>query len=330
MAILATQRVLTLDYWKLAYDLVPGDVVFDQNGKPVTITLVQTYRSAYCHEVTFNDHLTICGDVRMSLPLEDNRYRQRSDKYKGKLQFKRPLIVKSIEQLLEEPLVNKTNRKKYSVPTAKPLQLPHQTLPVPPFVFGYWFFNRRANGDLIPSVGNRDFVLEKFVDHGYKVKEKDLESTGERNFSTKPTVVSHLVPNIPTKIPNNYLLASAEQRFELLQGILYSKSYTYNHKKKRFRFTDKSKTLISQIQYLAESLGCKTSIEYLERHKHYTVFIKTKMKIFPQQDVNPHTKHYSRRYVTQITKLPDQLCVYIETTSQDKTILVGEGFISCL
>jgi hypothetical protein len=210
------------------------------------------------------------------------------------------------------------------------LQLPHQTLPVPPFIFGYWFFNRRANGDLIPTPGNREFILNKFVDHGYKVKEKDLESTGERNFVTKPTVVSHLVPNIPTKIPNNYLLASAEQRFELLQGILYSKTRAFNKTTQKFRFTNKNKPLIVQIQYLAESLGCKTSIEHNEQLNNYTVFIKTKMKIFPQQNVNPHARHYSRRYVTQITKLPDQLCVHIETTSQDKTILVGEGFISCL
>lgn len=304
--------------------------MFNQNGEPVTVTLVQSYRSSHCYEVTFSDWLTICGDERLCLPLEDGRYRRRSDRYKGKHEFRRPLVAKSIGKLVEEPLVDHRNRKKYSVPTTQPIQLPHQTLPVPPFIFGFWFFNRRKNGFLIPSPGNRDFILQKFQDHGYLVTERDLTDLGERNFVTNPKVTAHLIPNIPTSIPNNYLLAAPEQRFELLQGILYSKPRTFNAKKQLFRFTSKSKPLINQIQYLAESLGCKTKVEHHEQSRYYTVFIKTKMQIFPQQVVNPHTKHFSRRYVTQITKLPDQLCVHIETTSQDGTILVGEGFISCL
>lgn len=330
MAILATQRVLTLDYWKFAHDIVPGDVVFNQHGDPVTVTLAQTYRSSSCYEVTLSDWLTICGDEKLKLPLEDGRYRRRSDRYKGRHQFRRPLIVKSVDDLLEDPLVDHRGRKKYSIPTTQPIKLPHQTLPVPPFIFGFWFFNRRSNGFLIPSPGNRDFILEKFQDHGYLVTERDLTDLGERNFVTKPKVTAHLIPNIPTKIPNNYLLASPEQRFELLQGILYAKSRAYNEKTKLFRFTSKSKHLISQIQYLAESLGCRTKIQHNEQNNSYTVFIATKMQIFPKQQVNPTIKHYSRRYVTQIAPLPEQLCVHIETDGDDQTILVGEGFISCL
>ena len=33
MAILATQKILTLDYWKRAHDLKAGDYVFDKDGK---------------------------------------------------------------------------------------------------------------------------------------------------------------------------------------------------------------------------------------------------------------------------------------------------------
>jgi hypothetical protein len=321
---------LTLNYWKFAHDLVPGDVVFDQHGKPVTITLTQTYRSAYCYEVLLNDYLTICGDIRLSLPLEDRRYRCRSDNYKGRHQFRRPLLVKSVEEILTTPLVDYRNRKAYSVPTTAPIQLPHQTLPVPPFIFGFWFFNRRSNGNLIPSPGNRDFILEKFQDHGYLVTEKDLTDLGERNFVTKPTVVSHLVPNIPTKIPNNYLLGSAEQRFELLQGILYAKSRAFNKTSQQFRFSSKSKPYVTQVQYLAESLGCKTKVIDQPNGLYYTVFIKTKLQFHPNQRVNPNARHIARRFVTQITKLPDQLCVHIETDGSDQTILVGEGFIPCL
>jgi hypothetical protein len=321
---------LTLNYWKFANDLVPGDVVFDQHGKPVTITLTQTYRSDSCYEVMFNDYLTICGDLKLLLPLEDYKYRNRSDGYKGRHKFRRPLKIKTVEELLATPLVDHRNRKTYSVPTTAPIKLPHQTLPVPPFIFGFWFFNRRSNGNLIPSPGNRDFILEKFHDHGYLVTEKDLTDLGERNFVTKPTVVSHLIPNIPTKIPNNYLLSSAEQRFDLLQGILYAKSRAFNKTTQQFRFTTKSKPYVMQVQYLAESLGCRTKVQHEPRFGQYTVFIKTKLQFHPDQRVNPNARHIARRFVTQITQLPDQLCTHIQTDGPDQTILVGEGFIPCL
>lgn len=329
MAILATQRVLTHNYWKFAHDLVPGDVVFNQQGAPVTVTLTQTYRSSDCYEVMFNDYLTVCGDLKLRLPLEDGRYRARSDSYKGKHQFRRPLKIKTAQELLETPLFDARNRKTLSVPTTSPIQLPHQTLPVPPFIFGFWFFNRRSNGNLIPSPGNRDFILEKFQDHGYLVTEKDLTDLGERNFITRPTVVSHLIPNVPTKIPNNYLLSSSEQRFELLQGILYAKSRSFNKAKQQFRFTSKSRPLVTQIQYLAESLGCRTKVQHDPDHQNYTIFIKTKLIFHPDQTTNPNARHVARRFVTELNKLPDQLCTHVETNGKDQTILVGEGFIAC-
>ena len=45
MAILATEKVLTLDYWKRAGSLVEGDYVFDRNGKIVRVKLVQNYQA---------------------------------------------------------------------------------------------------------------------------------------------------------------------------------------------------------------------------------------------------------------------------------------------
>jgi len=324
MAILATQRVLTHDYWKFAHDLAPGDVVFDHNGKPTRITLAQTYRSSDCYEVTLNDHLTICGDSRLMLPVEDKKYRKRLWTYKGKWKFRRPLRTKTVQDLLETDLRDESNRLKFSIPTAHPIELPYQDLPVPPFVFGYWFFNRTSTKKLTTWHDYQDFVYEKFRDSGYKIEEL------RGGFITSPTVASHLAANLPTKIPNNYLLASVEQRIELLQGILMAKPNQYNQKRKQFRCSSQNQTIISQIQYLAESLGCRTTMQYDPARKTHTVFMRTKMKLLPQQEQKPNVVHFQRRYINKLTKLPDQLCVHIETDGPDQTILVGEGFIACL
>ena len=70
MAILANQKVLTLDYWKAARNLQPGDYVFDKDGKIVQIKLVQEYRAQQCYEVMFNDYLSVAGDQHLGFLVE--------------------------------------------------------------------------------------------------------------------------------------------------------------------------------------------------------------------------------------------------------------------
>jgi hypothetical protein len=332
MAILSSTRVLTHDYWKLAKDLVPGDYVFDRYGKPVQVTLVQPIQAQACYEVTFNDYLTISGNERLALPLEDRRYRYRSDAIKRN-PFKRPLKVKSIAQLLEEPLVDYRNRKKYSVPTTDPIQLPYQDLPVPPFVFGFWFFAKQHDKTMVASKGNGEFVREKFKDLGYKPKDRSFTRSGERKFLTNPTVVSHLIPSVPNTIPENYLLAHKDQRFDLLQGILCTNTAKYHEKTKTYRVVQRSKRLIYMIQYLADSLGCKTEMRRSDLSGQFILHIKTKQPLLPTKQpslpTKQHSKHMARRFVKEIAPIKAQMCTHIETDGDDHTILVGEGFIAC-
>jgi len=170
MAITATTKILTLDYWKPASQLEVGDYVFDRKGRLVRVTMAQQYQGLACYEVTFNDYLSITGDSRLALPTENLKYRNRLQTYKGKLQFRRPLRSLDTQTLLDTPLLDKRNRKTISVPTANPLALPHKDLPVPPFLFGFWFFARRATGKMGPARNTEEYVHEKFRDHGYKVQ----------------------------------------------------------------------------------------------------------------------------------------------------------------
>lgn len=328
MAILATQKVLTLDYWKFASDIVEGDILFDREGKPVKVKLVQQYRALDCYEVHFNDALTVAGDVHLRLPTENEKYRNRAWNYKQKFKFKRPLKPITTEELANTPLHGRDNRLEYSVPTAKPLQLPNQTLPVPPFVFGFWFFNHTSEQRMLPPPGTTEYVHKKFKDAGYLITKTYKSKRAEEYFLTRPSVRSHLVPLIPTKIPNNYLLASAAQRLELLRGIMHAKSRQYHLKTDTFRFSSTQKAVATQVQYLAESLGCRTRMEYKPQRNTYAVFIKTKLQLMAEQISPPNKVHQQRRYITEIKPIQSQLCVHIETENPDTGFLVGEGFIA--
>ena len=331
MAILANQKILTLDYWKTAHDLRAGDYVFDKEGQLQKVTLVQEYRAADCYLVTFNDHLTVAGDGHLGFRVEDRRYRNRIYEYKGKFKFKRPLKFKKVQDLPADNLKYKPSEWAFSIPTTKPLQFPHQTLPVPPFVFGYWFFNHVNFARLMHfTKGNREYIEGKFKDAGYGIIErKKHQVTGERYFSTVPSIESHLSFSIQHRIPNNYLLASTEQRLELLKGILCAKSKSYSKKTGLFRISYTHLPIIQQIQSLVESLGHKTTLEVNEQRKSYILIFRSKLQLVQNQE--PHTKpivHYARRYITRIEKLPSQLCVHIETEGADNSYLVGEGFIA--
>lgn len=329
MAILANQKVLTLDYWKYANKIKVGDILFDKDGKPVKVTLVQEYRSKNCYQITFDDHLTICGDDKLRLLVEDEKYRKRTSSYKGVQKFRRPLKDKSMQELANGPLRSPKNVSLYAVQTTKPLELPHQTLPVPPFVFGFWLFGKRKNERFIASVGFSDEVQEILRDYGYKTKKHAKQLSGEYEFSISPRIETHLAPFIPHKIPNNYLLADKEQRIELLRGILHAKHRQYNKKLDHFKVYSSHLPTITQIQFLAETLGCKTNLEYNRPLKVYKLKFKSRIPLVSTQDSPPARIHYGRRFVRKIEQLPEQMCVHIETTGDDNTILVGEGFIAC-
>jgi hypothetical protein len=329
MAILATQKVLTLDFWKYARHLQVGDYVFDKDGNPVKVKLVQEYLAPVCYEVTFNDHLTAAGDEHLAFMAETPKYRKRISEYKGVQQFRRPLKPLAVRDLLELPLKTKYNRTAYSVPTSKPINFPHQDLPVPPFIFGYWFFNRRKDKSLKFTHGMQEEITQIFRDHGYKVKVGRKVNPQTYLFTTTPTVESQLIPLIPTKIPFNYLFSSIEQRLELLRGIIFSKARQYSQKEDTFRVTSRSYTTITQIQNLAESLGCKTKIEHKPQLENYTVFFKCRYPIVPNQVSPPVKVHQARRHIVDIEPIPAQSCIHVETEGKDNTILVGEGFIPC-
>ena len=329
MAILATQKVLTLDYWKIAQDIKPGDIVFDRLGRKVRVKLVQLLDKRPCYRATFLDGTSVAGDKDLKLPIETPKYRKRTYEYKGKFEFRRPLSNYSLGMLSHVELIDHRGRLMYSVPTAGPLELPYKDLPVPPFVFGFWFFCKRKDGTMkIPSE-HFDFITEKLKDYGYLPTSWRDPIKKRRVYGTKPSVMSHLAPNVPYKIPNNYLLSSPEQRLELLSGIMYAKPNQYNQKLDRFRFGSQHLPTVKQIQYLAETLGCKTILEGPNPRTGYSVSIKTKLKLMEKQIPKPVKIRQNWRMLTKIEEIIPQACVHIELDGDNSTMLVEEGFIAC-
>jgi len=327
MAITAIQQVLTLDYWKRADKVKIGDYVFNKDGEIVQVKLVQHYYANECYEVTFDDHLTIRGDKHLGFLIQDRNHRKQLDAYKNIRPFKRQLKFTKLENLIDLSLKDKRGRTKYSIPTTKPIAFPHQVLSIPPFVFGYWLYNKNKKHQMVTIPGYQDFIYEKFRSHGYKIIEGPKRKNGKRVFITEPAIHLQLAPNIPSRLPTNYLFASVEERIELLTGIMHAKSAQYEKRNDRFRFSSRNLNVVVQIQSLVESLGSKTSILFNPARNTYTLYFKFRIKIMDIQKSPPIKVYPSRRYIKAIEPTQSQMCVHIETNGPDNSILVGEGFI---
>jgi hypothetical protein len=173
-----------------------------------------------------------------------------------------------------------------------------------------------------------DFVHQKFKDHGYRITTHRKMPTGEYEFKCYPSIESQLAPFIPNKIPNNYLFSSAEQRIELLSGIMYSKNKRYNPSSDWFVFTTTKQLISRQVQYIVESLGMKTNCFQHERDRRLEMFFKSRLRLIENQTSKPIKIHQARRYIQKIVPIKPQSCVHIEIDDENPTLLVGEGFIS--
>jgi hypothetical protein len=329
MAIIANEKILTLDYWKRADQVVVGDYVFDRKGQPVKVKSVQHFHSENCYWIQLNDLMGLSVNGTNKFQLETPKYRLRALEYKGVRKFMRPLLTLSVNDLLEKPLVSEKKLKYFSIPTCEPLQFPHQDLPVPPFVFGYWYWNRTKPNSFSVKKENKDFVVRKFKESGYEViKTRDYINEAFY-FKVSPSIESQLAPFIPNEIPNNYLLSSHEQRIELLSGIINSRTSYYKPKDDHFKIGSIVWSEIRKLQSLVESIGCKTSLYHKKYINTYVLQFKSRYKLCEYQDSPPIRVHQTRRYITEIKQIEPQQCVHIETDGPDGSFLVGEGFIAC-
>lgn len=329
MAITATASILTGDDWKLAKDIKPGDWVFNRFGKPVKVKVAQMFRSEDCYRVTFDDYLIVEGDRHLAFDTENQQFRIGVSAYKGHFKFKRPLKRKTVVDILEEGVLFRGNRMAHSVQTTAPIELPHQPLGIPPFVYGFWFASRKRKLILTAPFEFADRIYEKFKESGYKIEKLGVQGKKYEKFRTEPSVWDQLRGHQTHKIPLAYLNGSAEQRLDLLQGILCAKPVKKIDKVQSFLIKLVNKALSTAIQYLAESLGAQTKLSLDPINKTNNLKIYRNPPFLPEQGTARPFVSYARRYVKSIQPTQAQLCVHIETDDSDGSYLVGEGFIPC-
>ena len=333
--------------WKRAGDLVVGDYVFARDGSPTKVLGVFPQGERDVYRVTFGDGRT--------LDVSDNHlwavYARDESPDQG------PTIY-STTTLMNKGLwtgsINGRKYMKYAVPMNKPVQWPTADLPVDPYVLGALIANGRLtktlaflsdNKAIVESIGQTIGAVSWDRcgrSHTWQFNE-DMWGLFTRKIRTENVLVGELQQLIGKKaserfIPKQYLYASIEQRWALIQGLFdcdgsitfYDSGY-YN-----VSYKTTSQSLADAIRILLYSLGISCSITEHERVLYdklwteYEIYVKVRhadkplffrlnqknknLAIEAQSVVEQHEKRFDYVGIRSIEKLDKQesmTCIYV-------------------
>ena len=333
--------------WKRAGDLVVGDYVFARDGSPTKVLGVFPQGERDVYRVTFGDGRT--------LDVSDNHlwavYARDESLDQG------PTIY-STQTLMNKGFwtgsINGRKYMKYAVPMNKPVQWPTADLPVDPYVLGALIANGRLtktlaflsdNKDIVESIGQAIGAVSWDRcgrSHTWQFNE-DMWGLFTRKIRTENVLVGELQQLIGKKaserfIPKQYLYASIEQRWALIQGLFdCDGSITfYDSGYYDVSYKTTSQSLADAIRILLYSLGISCSITEHERVLYdklwteYEIYVKVRhadkplffrlnqknknLAIEAQSVVEQHEKRFDYVGIRSIEKLDTKesmTCIYV-------------------
>jgi len=240
--------IFTNNGWKTMGTIFYGDKVYDMNGNLCEILHFSRIKNESCFEIEFDNGEIIKSDHehRWLISFMNN----------GKFIDK----VMTTKELFDYKVKLNNRDKKYihktpNVRISKPLNNPSIKLPLDPYLLGVWLGNCNENEPKISNI-NKEIRVE-LGNRGYEFEIK--KSNPEFNIS-KIFKELNLINN--RRIPDVFLMASYEQRFDLLRGLMDTMG-GYNQIYEKFSISTTVENKCIEIIKLITSLGIKTIV-----HKH--------------------------------------------------------------
>lgn len=348
-------KALTLDTpvkvpggWKAMRHIREGDEVTSIDGTPTRVSGVYPQGVLPMYEVTFADGRTVecCPEHLWKVYYINTTPNRRW----------RVVDTREMLRLIEMP-----NPRVY-IPLCEPEQSPAIDLPIHPYLLGVLIGDGALTGK-VPAISSPDvFIVDKcrvLLPSGMRIKTRaecrhDILLAENGELTRNPLVALLKEADLfgkysyEKKIPEAYLEASPDQRWELLQGLMDTDG-TVNAPKAggSVSYSTTSQELAEQVQYLVRSLGGIASIsvrhstythagEKLEGRESYNVNIrmKTPSRIFtlPRKkertnDDNQYAKDLKLR-VTSIRagKPKDAQCISVE--HPDKLFVIKDFVVT--
>ncbi|MGF1598799.1 MAG: replicative DNA helicase [Acidimicrobiales bacterium] len=283
--------IATPEGWSTMGDIDVGDRVFDESGRPCSVTYKSpVFTGNECYEVIFDDGAVVVADADHQWSTWDDRA-WRSERGHHALDaggpVARPQLARNQDRKRTWPAVRTTReiagslrtgkdqRPNHRVPTALPLDLPELDLALDPYLLGCWLGDGPTGRPQLTTVDRE--IVAAFEDAGWSpapaASQHRVEAVTSVLHHPGDGPADHDQPgDEPTleftgrlvdlglwpgakRIPPVYLRASAKQRLALLHGLMDTDGWVEGHG--TCRLARPERDLIDDVRELALSLGYK-------------------------------------------------------------------------
>ena len=278
-------EIPTPDGWRMMADIHAGDYVFGQDGKPSEVLVESEVFDKPMYLVTFEDGATIkaSGDHIWTVQSKKSKktcaYTPRSGirltSYRdgGWYEATTDEIAEHFVHVRKD---GKGREYLYRVPMNGAVEYPEKALPIDPYVLGAWLGDGTSakpqitigdidEDEMVANLSLRGHVITKHhypnVTNHAATYDIDHRMRGHGTGPFKQKLIDlNLLNN--KHIPDIYLQASIDQRWELLRGLMDTDGTCATNG--QCEFVQKSRMLAEQVVELCASLGIKASIHSKE------------------------------------------------------------------
>jgi phage terminase large subunit GpA-like protein len=247
--------------WRTMGDLRSGDYVFDATGNPTLVTFAtEPMLDRECFEVVFSDGAKIVADADHLWEVDARN----SDNQPIRKVMKTKDLI---------PRVVRNGRYTYSIRLNGPLNLAEKNLPISPYTLGVWLGDGNSLNNTIVFHEDDEEIATNIADDGYSVFvcRRDKRNLKIVFLTIEPSIIARSLNQKSFKqhlkdlslinnkhIPSQYLRASADQRLDLLQGLMDTDGCVNYYG--RCELTTTSEKLAIAYEELIQSLGIRVRL----------------------------------------------------------------------
>jgi replicative DNA helicase len=228
--------------------------------------------------------------------------------------------------------------RNHAVPAAKALDLPHERLPVDPYVLGYLLGDGDSTGSgrVACDPQDRAWLVEEFCALGYDAGAY-VHSPGHFRLRGIRQWWRSLDLAGSKHVPAAYLRGSFMQRLAMVQGLIDSDGSVDGHG--AYSFCNANKQLVDNFVELAVSLGCVTQVCRRQRTRagriskeSWEVIVPTELPLarLPRKALRARRewkREQVSRYIVDVRPVPSQPVRCVQVDSADHLYLAGRGMI---
>lgn len=311
--------LLTTDGWRRAGDILEGDKLFDMDGKPTTVTAVYPQGVTDAYEVGFSDgsSLVTCSKHLWLAKTRDDV--KRGNGYR----------VVNTERISRK--VNcADDHANWRIPSLSYIDMPESELPIDPYLLGCWLGDGSSYKAEFTSMD--DEIIDAFSSE-YELSIRTTQNSGRATtYGVRGGLLAQLkaLNLIANKhIPTQYLLASFDQRLELLRGLMDTDG-TINKMNGQVTLCLTNDKLRQDARTLAESLGYFVTEYIYGADKELSIrAYENPFRLSRKAELwaAPTNKHHTERLVKHVTRVADRETVCFTVDSPSHTYLAGKDLI---